>query len=235
MKIQLLPYTIVLFGITAVILLSSNRKKSYNEDEVGVVKLAPTKIDHHAVDSCFEEKDFTLELNDRVAVYLSESFSKGTGKLLNSRKQINRFVAKGKLVKIESNEFYTINKMRYSYPFLTNGAKVFLDELGERFHFALENTSLQCTRFKITSLLRTTSSVERMMKNNKNSIKNSSHLHGTTFDISYANFVHNEELTTSEVSYLAGILARTLWELRSEKKCFVTYEVWQKCFHVVVR
>ncbi len=234
MKNRLLPYIVVLSGVLAFISLSSSKKKNY-ANEINVIKLAPTKIETANVDSCFHEKNYALELNDRVASYLNESFRKGTGKLLNSKNEINRFVYKGKLVKISDNEYYTIGKMRYSYPYLTQNAQLFLDELGERFHLALENTSLQCSQFKITSLLRTTSSIERMMKSNKNSIKNSSHLHGTTFDISYANFVHSEDLSNSEISYLAGILARTLWDLRNEKKCFVTYEVWQKCFHVVVR
>ena len=234
MKIRFLPYIVLFSGITAFLLLSSSRKKSHN-DAVNIVKLAPTKIENTIIDSCFEEKNFALELNDRVAHYIKESFLKGTGKLLNSKKQITRYVNSGKLVKISDNEYYTIGEMRFSYPYLTQSAHLFLDELGRRFHLALENTSLQCTQFKLTSLLRTTSSVERMMKNNKNSIKNSSHLHGTTFDISYANFIHSDTLSNSEISYLAGVLSRTLWELRKEKKCFVTYEVWQKCFHVVVR
>ena len=234
MKIRFIPYFVIFSGFIALLLLSSSSKKSYN-GTVNIVKLAPLKIEKDINDSCFEEKNFALELNDRVVHYLKESFSKGTGKLLNSKKQILRYVNSGKLVRISDNEYYTIGKMRFSYPYLTQNAHSFLDELGKRFHLALENTSLQCTQFKLTSLLRTTSSVERMMKNNKNSIKNSSHLHGTTFDISYANFVHAKTLSNSEISYLAGVLSRTLWELRKERKCFVTYEVWQKCFHVVVR
>jgi len=234
MKNRGIPFIVTLFGILAFISLSSSKKKNY-ASEIIVTKLAPKPTESANIDSCFHEKNYAIELNDRVKYYLKESFHKGTGKLLNSKNQIHHFVNNGKLVKITDNEYYTIGKMRYSYPYLTQDAKSFLNELGERFHLALENTSLQCSRFKITSLLRTTSSIERMMKSNKNSIKNSSHLHGTTFDISYANFVHAENLTNSEISYLAGILARTLWDLRNEKKCFVTYEVWQKCFHVVVR
>jgi hypothetical protein len=234
MKNRGIPFIVTITGVFALISLSSS-KKLYYGNEVNVAKLAPETSESSTTDSCFHEKNYAIELNDRVANYLKESFKKGTGKLLSSKNQINRFVNNGKLIKITDNEYYTIGKMRYSYPYLTHNAQIFLNELGERFHLALENTSLQCSRFKITSLLRTTSSVERMMKSNKNSIKNSSHLHGTTFDISYANFVHAENLKCSEISYLAGVLARTLWDLRKEKKCYVTYEVWQKCFHVVVR
>ncbi len=234
MKNRGIPFIVTITGVLALISLSSSKKLNC-VNEVNVAKLAPETSESSTTDSCFHEKNYAIELNDRVANYLKESFKKGTGKLLSSKNQINRYVNNGKLIKITDNEYYTIGKMKYSYPYLTQDAKSFLNELGERFHLALENTSLQCSRFKITSLLRTTSSVERMMKNNKNSIKNSSHLHGTTFDISYANFVHSENLTSSEISYLAGVLARTLWDLRKEKKCFVTYEVWQKCFHVVVR
>jgi hypothetical protein len=230
-----IKYIFIPIGITALILLTSpSYSRIKKEKETIVANLAPSEFRENT-DSCYNEINYAQALNDRVVNYLEESFQKGTKRHLHSRKQIYQYVAKGKLAKIEDSEYYIIGKMRYSYPFLTLPAKRFLIELGERFHRKLENTDLACSRFKLTSLFRTTSSVERMMKRNKNSIKNSSHLHGTSFDISYSTFISERFINSSEATYLAGVLAKTIWEMRKEGKCYATYEIWQSCFHIVVR
>ena len=61
------------------------------------------------------------------------------------------------------------------------------------------------------------------------------HLHGTTFDLSYATYDFKRPVTPEEADYLKEILAVTLFELRREKKCWVTYEIFQTCFHIVAR
>jgi hypothetical protein len=138
-------------------------------------------------------------------------------------------------VKVEANEYFVLDTMYYSYPFLTPDARNFIDELGFRFHRKLENTHLQCAKFTLTSILRTTKSIKRLKKRNRNAITRSSHLHGTSFDISYKQFFGDRIYTPMELSYLHDILAETLYEMRESGKCWVTYEVWQTCFHVVVR
>lgn len=141
----------------------------------------------------------------------------------------------GVLVEIQENEYFVLDTMWFSYPFLTPDAKELLDEIGESFQRKLDNTGLECTRFTITSMLRTTSSVACLRKWNRNSIKNSAHLHGTTFDISYKTFNSTNDLTKAECMYLGDALSKTIWELRQKKKCWATYETWQTCLHVVCR
>lgn len=183
-----------------------------------------------AFDACYE-----VELNDKVKHYLEESFLKGTQQFLRRKKDIIKLVESGVLVEIQENEYFVLDTMWYSYPFLTPDAKELLDEIGQRFQRKLENTGLECTRFTITSMLRTTSSVAYLRKWNRNSIKNSAHLHGTTFDISYKSFHGTKELTKAECMYLGDALSKTIWELRYKKKCWATYETWQTCLHVVCR
>lgn len=184
---------------------------------------------------CSFNPSYEIELNDRVKHYLEESYLKGTQKFLRRKKDIIKLVEIGALVKIEQNDFFVLDTMWYSYPFLTPNTKELLNEIGKRFQNKLKNTGLECTRFTITSMLRTTSSVAYLRKWNRNSIKNSAHLHGTTFDISYKTFNNKKELTPAECMYLGDALTKTIWELRQEQKCYATYETWQTCLHVVCR
>lgn len=185
--------------------------------------------------TCYHDTTYAFGLSDNVTTYLEESFNKGTGKLLNKTRDIGRYVRKGVLVEIQPNEYCVLDTMYYSYPYLTPVTKLLIDTIGERFHRKLENTTVQCAKFTLTSMLRTTSSIKRLRKRNKNSIKNSAHLHGTTFDISYSQFYGDRIYSRAEVKYLADVLAETIWELRKENKCWAKHEVWQTCFHVVSR
>lgn len=181
------------------------------------------------------EINYSHKLTDKVRHYLEESYLNGTRKFLKRKRDIFKLVTKGELKQISESEYYFVDSMRYSYPFLTPSAAKLLDEIGRRFQDKLEFTSFECARFNVTSMLRTTSSVARLRKWNRTSIKNSSHLHGTSFDISHTTFYHNRELTIAECNYLAEVLAKIIWELRNEGKCFATFEYWQRCFHVVSR
>lgn len=185
--------------------------------------------------TCYHDTTYSFGLSDNVTDYLEESFQNGTGKFLDRTRDIKRYVRKGKLVLIEPNEYYVMDTMYYSYPFLTPRTKLLIDTIGERFHRKLENTTVMCAKFTLTSMLRTTSSIKRLRKRNKNSIKNSAHLHGTTFDISYSQFYGDRVYSRAEIRYLADVLAETIYELRKENRCWAKHEIWQTCFHVVSR
>ena len=184
---------------------------------------------------CYEEPDYVASMTDNVSHYLEESYLNGTHQKMRGLSDIRSCVLNGLLVKIENNEYFLLDTMYYSYPFLTPNAKSLLDTIGERFHRKLENTPLACTQFSVTSILRTTSSIERLRKRNRNSVRYSSHLHGTTFDISYRTFYSERPLTAAEIHFLGRALIQTVWELRQEKKCWTTYEMWQTCLHIVSR
>jgi len=184
---------------------------------------------------CEEYTTHSWRMNDSVHQYLEHSYLNGIGTVLNFARDIQPMTDSGKLVLVENNHFYTIDTLYYSYPFLTPSAALLLDDIGTLFQSRLRHTELKNTRFVVTSLLRTAHSVSRLRRKNRNAIRRSAHLHGTTFDITYAEFENERELSLSEKEYLKEMLAQSLFELREQKRCWVTYEMWQTCFHVVSR
>ncbi len=199
-----------------------------------VIKMGLKKKEVEEI-GCYEDTCYVKHLNDNVLTYLEESYLNGTQTFLKSTNDIRKLYRKGELVFIENSDYYFVDTMYYSYSFLVPKAKNLLDTIGERFHRKLENTGLECTRFTLTSMLRTTSSIKRLRRWNRNSIKNSAHLHGTTFDVSYRSFISSKELSPAEILYLGDVLGKVIYDLRREQKCYATYETWQTCFHVVCR
>jgi hypothetical protein len=230
---------ILVAGLSGILLLSVGIWNAYPESSPrvyrGLVKKLQQQRERFEPKPCFEVIDHSLLMNDKAIYYIGESFRNGPGGYMKSGKDIVKYVNQGKLVKVEGNEYFLLDTMYYSFPFLTPEARTFIDELGYRFQRKLENTKLQCSRFTLTSILRTTKSINRLKKRNRNAITKSSHLHGTSFDISYKQFYADSSLTEAEKLRLKDVLAETLFEMRGSGKCWVTYEMWQTCFHVVVR
>jgi hypothetical protein len=183
---------------------------------------------------CAEYETHAWQMVDSVEQYWQHSFTHGIEPLKLVR-DIQPVVDSGILVPILANKLYILDTMRYSFPFALPETKAFIDTIAARFQARLVNTELSGSRIVITSLLRTKSSVARLVRHNRNAIRNSAHLHGTTFDLSYATYDFKRPLSVEESEYLKEILAMTLFELRREKKCWVTYEIFQTCFHVVAR
>lgn len=182
--------------------------------------------------NCLEFETTSWKMNDSVHHYLEHSYLNCMGVLKYAR-EIQPKIDAGQLVEIKNNSFYILDTMYYSYPFLTPKTKDLLISIGETFQEKLKNTHFKEVRFVITSALRTVSSITRLRKRNKNAIRNSAHLHGTSFDIAYDEFDTPSSLSSAEILYLKEILAESLYELRENERCWVTYEQWQSCFHVV--
>lgn len=235
--IKLFGYILVL--LVSLMLISSISWNSHSDKALKTyafwVKKVNDKRRSILNQSCYEKKDLIVELNDHAYEYFSESFNNGIGKALRSTGEIRRNYQKGKLTFIQNSESYFLDTMWYSYAFLTPSSSDLLNDIGKRFQFKLENTSLECSRFVITSILRTENSIKRLRRWNRNAIKNSSHLHGTSFDISYRSFLSNKTLNEAESAYLKSKLIEAVWELRSEGRCWVTYETRQTCLHIVCR
>lgn len=195
---------------------------------------SPKKAIVRKAQQCREFVTHAWKLNDSVRHYLEQSYLNGIG-VVKFYRDIQPKLDSGKLVLIENNQFYITDTMRYSYPFLTPKGSSLLEKLGEKFKAKLKNTDLKETRFVVTSMFRTVSSVSRLRRHNRNAIRHSAHLHGTTFDVSYDEFDHPRPLSPDEKAYLKEMLAQSIYELREEKRCWATYELWQTCFHVVSR
>jgi hypothetical protein len=184
---------------------------------------------------CKEFNEKSPLLNDRYRDYIWNSAYQKFGEIIKTKDQIKTYYLQQKLQLVDSSEFYLVDSLFYSYAFLTPPAKKLLDDIGEAFQQKIKHTTLSNSRIVVTSLLRTEHTVKRLRKRNRNSLRISSHLHGTTFDLAHNEFSAKRTLDSSEVSYLKEILAETLTEFRSKKRCFVTYETRQACFHIVNR
>jgi hypothetical protein len=90
----------------------------------------------------------------------------------------------------------------------------------------------------ITSMLRTEQSQKSLRRRNFNATKSTtSHLYGTTFDISAQRFVRYDFLgNKSETSrgIYQKLLEEAVKELRNEGRCVVMREYKQACLHITV-
>jgi len=151
---------------------------------------------------------------------------------------IKKLVKDGDLVKIENCNYYVVDKLTHSHPYLTPKAAELLEEIGKRFQKKLEENNLKKSYYQVTSLLRTGQSQRRLSHSNTNASTNSSHLYGTTFDITYARVFRKPKLLR-ELEVADGpaikLLSETIGELRKEKRCVVVTERQERCFHITVR
>jgi hypothetical protein len=187
--------------------------------------------------SCIEYKQsvYSKRLNDRIVDYSAETKASGIKECRNEA-EIKERVRSGELVHIGIRRFYIIDRLTYSYPYLTPGARDLLDEIGKRFREKTNSEGLRGSKFIITSLTRTSEKMKGLRKSNSNASANSPHLNGNAFDISYARFISRKLfITQCDKKFFREALAEIIVELREEGKCWATYERNQNCFHVVDR
>ena len=139
------------------------------------------------------------------------------------------------LEKISSCADFYVEPMKYSRPYLIPKAAAMVHEIGRRFNDSVQARGGGDYRIKITSALRTPTSIERLQKHNVNAIDSSVHQYGTTVDISYARFACFSAEKPRSMTDLKGVLAEVLLAMRDEGKCWVKYEIHQPCFHITVR
>lgn len=141
-----------------------------------------------------------------------------------------------RLVKIEPNSYYDIEKLTHSVPYLVPKAAKLLEDMGKAFQDSLFNRGYnRGHRFTVTSVLRTEESVRQLRKTNVNSTENSCHCYGTTFDISY--FTYSTPLIgkTASVDKMRQILYQVAYDMKRQGRCYVKYEKQQTCLHITVR
>lgn len=141
-------------------------------------------------------------------------------------------VAKGKMVKIESNQYYKLDNLTHSHPYVIPQVSIFLDSLGARIQHKANGSD---SRFLVTSVTRTVEDVQRLQGVNALATRNSCHLFGTTIDIQFTedSFVHGKRPVSGH--NMNRLLFQTLEEMRKEKWCFVKYESPNGVCHITVR
>lgn len=200
----------------------------------GLYVLFPIKNKHIEI----KELDYATLFNDQNGVQLKSAKKFGVKQTLKNRDAADD--VKDSLVHIKDNSHYSIAKLTHSIPYLTNGAAGLLDMISKNFLDSLESKGLNPNKIIVTSVLRTQEDIEKLQKSNPNSVKNSAHCYATTFDITYARydkikFKKLRRCESVEKETLKNVLGEVLRDLRKQNKCYVKYEVKQRCFHVTTR
>lgn len=152
---------------------------------------------------------------------------------LDSRDQEGR--ARRRLNRIESGQYYLIDPLTHSIPYLNDDALRLLNDMGNMFQRSLILAGYRPHRFIVTSLLRTREDVDRLRRVNSNAARTSSHMYATTFDISYSRFNRiSTDGNPATNATLASYLGEVIRTLREQGRCVVIYERQQHCFHITV-
>lgn len=139
------------------------------------------------------------------------------------------------LCEITDCEYYKVDSLTHSIPYLVPKAKELLETIGKNFIDSLESRGGGSYQILVTSVLRVDQDVKRLRKKNGNASANSAHRYGTTFDIAYSRFVTTDDRYLTPKEQLKHILAEVLLSLKKRNACYVKYEIKQGCFHVTVR
>ena len=138
------------------------------------------------------------------------------------------------LVKITDNDYYVVDDLKYSVPYLTAGAAEELDTIGKAFKDSLASKSLLDYKLVVSSLLRTEEDVRRLRRSgNPNASDNSAHCYATTFDITYTRYFREDESEAFMQPYeLTKVLGEVLRDQKKAGRCLVKYERKEHCFHI---
>ena len=140
------------------------------------------------------------------------------------------------LVKIESNDLYTVYTLSHSSPYLTKGAAAELGEIARAFRDSLDSKGLLQYRLVVSSILRSKDDVNKLRRSgNPNASANSAHCFGTTFDIAYTMYTRDNDEQCEEFMQpfeLTKVLAEVLLDRKKAGKCLVKYEKQEHCFHI---
>lgn len=180
---------------------------------------------------------FSKEFNDLNDVQLSVAQAIGIPPV-SDREAAEKM--KGRLVEVKDGEYYRLDSLTHSIPFLVPSAAGLLDRIGSNFQDSLAAKGLNPYKLIVTSVLRTEDDVARLRKGNLNASENSTHRYGTTFDLSYWRYEKVPDLRGRPYEdvppeYLRATLSQVLKDLHDEGTCYVKYEKKQNCFHITVR
>ena len=200
-----------------------------------------------------KEKDMSMKMNEPRNIKGVISYERSFGDLndthMAAAKKIgikplkDREAAEklgGKVMEIKNGDFYQVDSLTHSIPFLVPKASALLDSIGANFLDSLENKGLNPNQVIVTSVLRTQDDVKKLRRVNGNASANSVHMFGTTFDISYKRFFKVEDpdgrpMQDVRADTLKLVLSEVLRDLKKKDMCYVKYELKQGCFHITAR
>ena len=145
-----------------------------------------------------------------------------------------------KLVCVGSSPFYHLDRLKTSVPYLVPKAWQLLGTIVKNFADSLGMKHLPQAQLIVTSVTRTKDDVGQLQTTNVNSVSNSCHFYGTTFDIAYTRY-HPVTLSNGTTARLVRddtlkwVLSEVLRDLRQANRCLVKHEKKQGCFHITVK
>ena len=139
------------------------------------------------------------------------------------------------LMPVRSCADFYVDDLRHSYPYLVPEAAALLHDIGAAFNDSLEARGGGSYRMKVTSLLRTPSTVRSLRRVNRNAVGESTHFYGTTFDISYSRFICDSITVGRTFEDLKNLLGEVLLDFKKQGRCYVKMERRQACFHITAR
>ena len=141
------------------------------------------------------------------------------------------------LVEIKTNENYIVDSLTHSVPYLIPAAAHELEAIGAEWADILARNGLPHYRFYVTSVLRTEEDIRYLQKSgNINSVTQSCHCYGTTFDLAYMRYNKvSHTRTYMHEDNLKLVLGQVLLNHQRAGKIYVKYEWKQSCFHITVR
>ena len=202
--------------------------------------------------SC-KEKDMSMKMNEPRNIKGVISYKRSFGDLNDTHMAAAKRIGikplkdreaaeklEGKVMEIKDNDFYQVDSLTHSIPFLVPKASALLDSIGANFLDSLENKGLNPNQVIVTSVLRTQDDVKKLRRVNGNASANSVHMFGTTFDISYKRFFKVEDpdgrpMQDVRADTLKLVLSEVLRDLKKKDMCYVKYELKQGCFHITAR
>jgi len=182
--------------------------------------------------------DYYKDLNKVHLKYAKSNGIKGFKSTKDFNDNIKKYVDNDDLVEIETCDYYVVDKLTHSHPYLIPKAAKLLEDIGIRFQEKLEEHNMKKRYYQVTSILRTGESQRRLSRSNVNASENTSHLYGTTVDITYARVFSKPKLDEDyeiEDGPAIRLLSEAIGELRKEKRCVVVTERKERCFHITVR
>ena len=141
------------------------------------------------------------------------------------------------LVEIKTNENYIVDSLTHSVPYLIPAAARELEVIGAEWADILARNGLPHYQFYVTSVLRTEEDIRYLQKSgNINSVTQSCHCYGTTFDLAYMRYNKvSHTRTYMHEDNLKLVLGQVLLNHQRAGKIYVKYEWKQSCFHITVR
>lgn len=179
--------------------------------------------------------DYKLKFNDLQLKQHAVASRIGLSRPPQDREDAARM--RKSLVEIKTNENYIVDSLTHSVPYLIPAAKRELDAIGAEWADILSRNGLPHYRFYVTSVLRTQEDIKYLQRSgNINSVTQSCHCYGTTFDLAYMRY---DKVTRTHMymheDNLKLVLGQVLLNHQRAGKIYVKYEWKQSCFHITVR